>query len=110
MSSLPPSCASPTGSSSGSLPRAAADLLPVVIEQLEAVACAEAYIEGPPELEVAVADTLRAVRLHIAEAHAKIRSMGRSKQQEVCSSDPCIVVHSLLCLTSADWPLQLCNT
>ena len=77
--------------SHSSLPLAAADLLPVIMEQLEACATADAHIEGPPELEAAVADTLKSVRMHVAESHAKLRTLrrrGHPKVSRRCT--PCI--------------------
>eukprot|EP00891_Asterochloris_glomerata_P007033 jgi/Astpho2/7033/Aster-x1415 len=75
MQALSGSPASPASHSG--LPLAAADLLPVIMEQLEACATADAHIEGPPELEAAVADTLTSVRMHVAESHAKLRTLRR---------------------------------
>ena len=70
---------------------AAADLLPIIMEQLEACATADAHIEGPPELEAAVADTLKSVRMHVAESHAKLRTLRRRGHPKVSRGCmPCI--------------------
>ena len=100
LSGSPASPASHSG-----LPLAAADLLPVIMEQLEACATADAHIEGPPELEAAVADTLTSVRMHVAESHAKLRTLRRRGHPKVsrrrcmfcatqCWPGPCLLWRS----------------
>ena len=94
LQALSDSPASPAPHSS--LPLAAADLLPVIMEQLEACATADAHIEGPPELEAAVAGTLKSVRMHVAESHAKLRTLRRR-------GHPKVGRRSLPCITQR-WP------
>ena len=100
--------------SDGSLPLAAADLLPVILEQLEACATADARIEGPPELEAAVADTLKSVRMHVAESHAKLRTLrrrGHPKVSRRCMPGitQCRPGASLLWRSAVSWQTLICT-